>query len=202
MTKLKSGDTVKVAGKDIIGRVVETFDRTIKIMTRTGEKTFPKETLELIGAYNPRKLILHPEQDLLNAYHAACETKNPAAAKLFRLLAEEMLDLVGWYPGEESWNFVEKPEGGSSLVIRARTAKRSALFRLSCHEDAIRVELEGSKKCPGELSHYFPRKGLTANSKRKDIAGEELNEKYIREFAGVLKAVYEHNSVAAPRPTA
>ena len=194
MSKFRTGDIAKVAGKDIVGRVIETFATTTKMMTKDGEKTFPNAMLELIGAFNRSKLVVHPEQHQLKEYIAKCEAANPAAAKCFRLLAEAMVNMVHWHPGDETWHFVEKPDGGSNLAIRVPTGKTSNIFHLSCHGDLIRVELEGKKKCPGELSEYFPMKGSYVKGKKKEITGEELNEKYIKTYIEVLKKVYLHNT--------
>jgi hypothetical protein len=194
MNKFKPADIVKVSGQDIVGRVIETFDTTTKMMTRHGEKTFPSRMLEQIGAYNRKNLVIHPEQQQLREYYAGQEVKSPAAAKFFRLMAEELLALAGWYPCDGAWHFVEKADGGSNLAIRVPSGKTSNIFHLSCHADAIRVEMEGKKRCPPELAQYFPQKGIYSGGKRKDIAGPELNAKYIQEYIEVLKTVYKHNT--------
>lgn len=196
MVKFNIGNIAKVAGKDIVGRVIETFDKTTKLMTCEGEKTFPNTMLELIGAFDRKKLVVHPEQQLLKEYRAEKEGKYPKEAKCFCALADAMIALVGWHPGDETWHFHKKTEGGSNLAIRVPTGKTSNLLHLSCHQDGVRVELEGKKKCPADLAQYFPKKGSYFGGNRKDITGEELTEKYTKEFIEVLKAVYRYNTRA------
>ncbi len=192
MSKFKIGDIAKVAGKDVVGRVIDTFATTTKMMTRDGEKTFPSSMLELIGAYDRRKLVIHPEQQQLREYYAKCEAAGPAAAKFFRQVAEALVEIVHWHPGDATWRFIEKPSGGS-LAIRVPTGK-TALFHLSCRENSILVELEDKKKCPPAFKQYFPDKGTSSKGKSKDISGGEMNGKYIKEYIEVLKAVYKHNA--------
>ena len=193
MIKFNPNDIVKVSGKDIVGRVLGTFATTTKIMTKDGERTFPNLMLEQIVAYNAKNLVIHPEQLLLRGYYAECEAKNPVVAKFFRLMAEELFAMAGWYPGDASWHFTKKAEGGSDLAIRLPAGKTSNLFHLSCHGDAIRIELEPSKKLPPGLGIYFPKNAEYTGKNRKDISGTELEEKRIREYIGVLKTFYKHN---------
>ncbi|MDO8804173.1 MAG: hypothetical protein Q7R35_07070 [Elusimicrobiota bacterium] len=200
MGNFEVDEIVGVPGAGIFGRVLESFATNTKLMTESGERTFPSHMLRPVEPPVSRDLVLHPEQRLFKDYCARYELSNPAAGKFFRLLAEELLDLVGWYPGDKSWRFIDTSRVASNLVIRVPVGKTSNIFHLSCCRDTIRVEIEVSKECPPEYGKYFPRKGVYFGGHRKVISGSELNEDYIREYAAALKAVYNYNlSQTVPR---
>lgn len=194
MGGLEVNSIVRVSGRELFGRVLEVFPAKTKIMTEEGEKTFPHNMLEPVEAPDLKELVVHPEQRLFKDYCAGYDKTNPLAAKFFRLMAGELMALVGWYPEDGSWHFIDTSLVASNLVIRVPAGKTSNIFHLSCCKDTIRVEIEVSKKCPPEYDKCFPRKGVYFGGDRKVISGAELNEAYIREYLEALKAIYSYNS--------
>ena len=193
MGSFEVSDIVKVPGREMFGRVLEMFPVKTKIMTEEGEKTFPQAMLEPVPSPDFKELVVHPEQRLFRDYCAKYEQTNPLAAKFFRIMAEELIAVAGWYPEDRSWRFIDTSLVASNLVIRVPSGKTSNIFHLSCCKNTIRVEIEVSKKCPPEFSHIFPRKGVYFGGDRKVISGAELNEGYVREYIEALKVIYNYN---------
>lgn len=193
MVNFEVKSIVRISGRELFGRVLEIFPEKTKIMTEEGEKTFPHDRLEPVPAPDLKELVVHPEQRLFRDYCAKYELSNPLAAKYFRYLAEELMAMVGWYPEDGSWHFVDTSLVASNLVIRVPTGKTSNIFHLSCCKDTVRVEIEVSKKYPPELEKYFPRKGVYFGGDRKVISKDELNDEYTREYLEALKAIYKYN---------
>lgn len=193
MVKYEVEGIVKVAGRELFGRVLEIFAEKTKIMTVEGEKTFFHNMLEPVAAPDLKTLVVHPEQLLFREYCARYELSNPLAAKYFRLLAEDLLALTGWYPEDRTWRFINTSRVASNLAIRVPGGYTSNIFHLSCCKNTIRVEIESTKDCPPGYEKYFPRKGVYFGGHRKVIAGGELNDEYILEYLRALKAVYAHN---------